>query len=351
MPDTLATEMINREKSQIFDSIVKDSTKLKELFNRKGLDKLKVKFISTIIAKCDDADQKKNPVQHLFDQLKRIQKSCQYNFRFLDAMHGIHKSITEGNHEIERVVYDSFGVSLLDGLELFNNFSSNYCLVKMSTLEQSHATMHKHLMKMQGQALSLFSNKKLLKLYIGPEFKTRYENEKFKGKNYMGNMGWFAYRDGLSARGKVRDYIEQLETSKELIGLESVEFPIACDLDKDLYLVPKQWVKEGINECLSTYCYQFAKQFMSTSWQEFLELDINQTKKVIGQTIKILGSQKTTVRESIEIERKDFYRNLSIRPDDNSGIVYEILHVDYDKIYSKSGTSQFKRIELLKTGL
>ena len=90
---------------------------------------------------------------------------------------------------------------------------------------------------------------------------------------------------------------------------------------------------------------------MTISWQAFLELDINQTKKVVGQTIKILASQKTTVRESIEIERKDFYRNLSIRPDDNNGIVYEILHVDYDKIYSKSGTSQFKRIELLKTGL
>ena len=64
MPDALAREMINREK--------KDLTKLKDMFNRKGLDKLKVKFISNIIATCDDADQNQTSEQRLFGQLNRI---------------------------------------------------------------------------------------------------------------------------------------------------------------------------------------------------------------------------------------------------------------------------------------
>ena len=74
----------------------------------------------------------------------------------MESMHEIHKAMIENDTDVQRVVYDSFGVSLLDGLDLFDNFSPNYCLVKMSELDKNYKNMHNHLTKMYKQAISIF---------------------------------------------------------------------------------------------------------------------------------------------------------------------------------------------------
>ena len=51
--------------------------------------------------------------------------------------------------------------------------------------------------------------------------------------------------------------------NKDLIGQESIAFPIACDLEKNIYLVPKQWIKDGINIHFTEYSYLFARQLLN----------------------------------------------------------------------------------------
>ena len=74
--------------------------------------------------------------------------------------------------------------------------------------------------------------------------------------------------------------------NKDLIGQESIAFPIACDLDKNIYLVPKQWVKDGINIHLAEYSYLFAKQLLA---EKHLKIQtIRNISKGIKKVISLL---------------------------------------------------------------
>ena len=53
--------------------------------------------------------------------------------------------------------------------------------------------------------------------------------------------------------------MSKLEGEKDILGHE---LAIACDLNLDLFLVPKLWVKEIVQSCLADFTCSFAKQIL-----------------------------------------------------------------------------------------
>ena len=58
----------------------------------------------------------------------------------------------------------------------------------------------------------------------------------------------------------MNEKVQNIEKSTDL--LES-EFAICCDIEQDLYLVPKQWVQEYVLEQFADYAYALTKQVLS----------------------------------------------------------------------------------------
>lgn len=103
--------------------------------------------------------------------------------------------------------------------------------------------------------------------------------------------------------------------------------PIACDLNMELYLVPKQWVKEHVDAAFADFCYQLLKRYFCKS-SLIARTGYSESQKAINQVIQILQNQKTTVRENIEAERMEAFKKWKIRSSDNSAMWAEIFYYD-----------------------
>lgn len=57
-----------------------------------------------------------------------------FPYRFVSYLYSIQKAMVENDLSVTRTVYQAFGISLLDGLDLFKNFSQNYCIVNKEFL-------------------------------------------------------------------------------------------------------------------------------------------------------------------------------------------------------------------------
>lgn len=158
--DQLALELVDREQKEInLGLVINDKTEMKQRLNAKDLDCQQVRLVADIIGNSDnvrDLHLRLKPEQ-LWAKLEILDKQqpCKYNFKFISAAHRVFKAMISGDVRVQRIVYDAFGVSLLDDLEVFSNLSPNYCLVNMTSLYDKHSSMHSHLLQMHSQTLSL----------------------------------------------------------------------------------------------------------------------------------------------------------------------------------------------------
>ena len=74
------------------------------------------------------------------------------------TVYKLHKQLMSCNTEVQRVVYDSFGVQLLDGLEVFDCFSSNYCMVSQKRLAAMNPQLLERIRFMQDSVFKLKQN-------------------------------------------------------------------------------------------------------------------------------------------------------------------------------------------------
>lgn len=59
----------------------------------------------------------------------------------IDGIQFLQKSMSDGNDDVLRTFLQCYGISWLDGMDLFDNLSSTYCLVKLSLLEELNPWM------------------------------------------------------------------------------------------------------------------------------------------------------------------------------------------------------------------
>ena len=69
----------------------------------------------------------------------------------------------------------------------------------------------------------------------------------------------FDYVDRAFISNELKRYVNELGSNQQLLGQE---FAICCDIEMDLYLVPKTWVKEVVQRNISDYLYEFAKAIL-----------------------------------------------------------------------------------------
>ena len=67
---------------------------------------------------------------------------------------------------MHRIVFNAFGISWLDGLELFDNLSPNYCLVNKRLMHESNTAMAVNLESIHRHLISLQKNRKLIDIYM-----------------------------------------------------------------------------------------------------------------------------------------------------------------------------------------
>ena len=101
-------------------------------------------------------------------------------------------------------------------------------------------------------------------------------------------------------------YIQTIESTKDLLGEEYV---IGCDLEMDLVLVPKQWVKEMVYKAISDFAYEYTKVLLS-------EVDFRSNmfplERAMERVVSILQSQKFSVNDSLEKRWRDCFNILKV---------------------------------------
>ena len=107
-------------------------------------------------------------------------------------------------------------------------------------------------------------------------------------------------------------HVKDLETTKSLLN---GEFPITCDLEMELYLVPKMWVKELIQKHIMDYLYEFGigiiyLQLVKSSGKEII-------KRRIEKIIWILSDANETVRDSFEKQRRKIFIDYGLTAQNN----------------------------------
>ena len=143
---------------------------MKQVLDEDGLDQRKVRAFSNLIAICDFSKDNKTfkfkPEAIISKQNRNPQQlGDEYIFKIVSTIQQIWKALNDDeDHFLQRLIYDAFGVSWLDGLDLFDNFSSNYCLISKKLLAEKPG-MTSALNKIQNHLLSVHKNKKLLELW------------------------------------------------------------------------------------------------------------------------------------------------------------------------------------------
>eukprot|EP00353_Schmidingerella_taraikaensis_P013693 CAMPEP_0185594200 /NCGR_PEP_ID=MMETSP0434-20130131/73973_1 /TAXON_ID=626734 ORGANISM="Favella taraikaensis, Strain Fe Narragansett Bay" /NCGR_SAMPLE_ID=MMETSP0434 /ASSEMBLY_ACC=CAM_ASM_000379 /LENGTH=98 /DNA_ID=CAMNT_0028221331 /DNA_START=337 /DNA_END=633 /DNA_ORIENTATION=+ len=85
-------------------------------------------------------------------------------YSIIDLLYKMQRDLCSDQIEVQRVVYESFGVSWLDGLDLFDKFSPNYCLMKVDKANDS-SYLARELRRVQGHLKNVFRNEHILHLW------------------------------------------------------------------------------------------------------------------------------------------------------------------------------------------
>ena len=95
-------------------------------------------------------------IKHVLIDLK--QRDVNSTFKIIDDIFKVHWGLQDGDIEMQRQVFAAFDISWLDGLDLFDNLSPNYCLYTGSSDYSSFQARYKQVKTCQNLAARFSGN-------------------------------------------------------------------------------------------------------------------------------------------------------------------------------------------------